>query len=231
MIKAYHFKLLILTSLFLWSSCKKKDKWKQPTSVKFKMDINRTPGLGGNLSFTGGNIKLAYFTFNGNREQGGDIYFNKTYNPLLVIFDPNNVVPEWNFEIPQGSYSQIKISFKTFDEGDQNIIVTGSYKNSTNNVTYPIRFEFSVDEAYEVVSKTSSGSTNIILDKNVASTAEITMDPVYWFQTVTTAMLDTAQVAAVGGAQTILINDTINSNIYEEVKDRVHDDVSRVIFN
>lgn len=225
--------LIIALFVILSSSCKKDKKWKIPTDVKFKMDINRSTGLSGNLIWTSGNIMVANFTFDGKRDQGGDVYFTKTYSTgLNIFFDPNNPVSAWAFEIPQGTYTQINVSYKTFgNPGDDHIIVKGTYTNTINSNVYPVQFEFEAEEFYNIVAKTSSGSTQIVLDKDVASTATIKADPVYWFQTVTTSMMDNATFVTISGNPTILITDAANENIYDAVRDRMDDDVTTVIFN
>jgi len=230
---------LILTAVFLAflftsSSCKKKkekEKWKLPTDVSFKMDINRSAGSGGNLAFTGGTIILGSFTFDGKRSQADDVYFSNTYSGLNIAFDPNNPVVALDFDIPQGTYSKITVSFQTDGKvGDDHIVVTGTYTHSVSGVTSPIRFEFEAEEFYTVISKDASGNSEIILDESVASTATITLDPVYWFQTISTNSLDNATLVSVSGVPTILITDANNEDIFDLVVDRV-DDATDVVFD
>lgn len=229
----FYIKLLIAVGIVFSTFCKKKeDKWKIPTSVKFKMDINRATTLGNNLSFNGGNIVVGEFRFDGKRDQGGDVGFTKTYSGLNIPFTPNNTVSEWNFDIPQGSYSEIKITYNTFgNSGDIQIVVTGNYTNTINSAIYPVIFQIEQNESYSIISNTPSGSSQIVLDKNTEAIASLEMDPVYWFQVVTTTMLDNAILTVMGGNSTILINNVTNSNIYDAVKDRIDDNVTNATFN
>lgn len=231
--RSFPIKLFIAILVIFSASCKKDKKWKIPTDVKFKMDINRSAGVSGNLVWISGNIMIANFTFDGKRDQGEDVFFTKTYSSgLNVFFDPNNPVSTWNFDIPQGTYTQINVSYKTYGSpGDKQIVVEGTYTNTANSNVYPVKFEFEAEEFYNVVAKTSSGSTQIVLNKDVVSTATIKADPVYWFQTVTTNMMDNATFVSVSGNPTILINDATNDNIYDAVRDRMDDDVTTVTFN
>lgn len=229
-----YIKFILIIVIGVSFSCKKKkdDQWKIPTSVRFKMDINRTPCLGGNLVFTGGNLVLEYFTFDGKRNQGGEVYFMKNYEALNVPFDANNTVSEWNFDIPQGSYTQIKISYRTYGKpGDKQIVVLGTYKNTVSNITYPVRFEIDANGVYNVIAKTSAGSTQIVLEKDVEAIATMRMDPVYWFEEVTTAMMDGADLTVIDGKQTILINKSTNPTFHSAIKGRVSHDVTQIIFN
>lgn len=228
-----YIKLLIVLFVTFSISCNKSKKWKIPTDVTFKMDVNRSTALNGNLVWTRGNIMIANFTFDGKRDRGGDVYFTKTYSSgLNVFFDPNNPVSEWDFDIPQGTYTQINVSYRTYgNSGDKHIVVEGSYTNTGNSNVYPVKFEFEAEEFYKIVAKTSSGSTQIVLKKDVASTATIKADPVYWFQTVTTTMMDNATLIIVNGNPTIVISDATNEDIYDAVRDRMDDDVTTVTFN
>lgn len=225
-------KLLIGCTLVFSASCKKpEDQWKIPTSLKFKADINRSSCLGGNLSFDGGNLMISEFTFEGTREQGGPVDFTKTYSGLNVPFC-SNPVSEWSFAVPQGTYSEIKIGYKTFgNSGDNHIVVLGTYKNTLNNNTFPVRFEYQDSEVYSIIGNSSYGGPQIVLNKDLQTNAEIIMNPVYWFQVVTTNLMDTASLTNIGGVQTILINKITNSTIYNTVKDRIDDNVTQVDFN
>lgn len=197
------------------------------------MDINHSAAYGGALAWTSGNIMIANFTFDGKRVRGGDVYFTKTYSQgLNIFFDPNTAVSEWNFDIPQGTYTKINISYKTYgNSGDKHIVVKGTYKNTVNNMIYPVQFEFEAEEYYNIVAKTTSGSTEIVLSKDVSASALIKADPVYWFQTVTTSMMNNATLTTINGNPTILISDATNEDIYDAVRDRMDDDVTTVTFN
>lgn len=216
--------LFFVLSLVFFNSCKKEAKWKLPTEVKFKMDISRNPSVAGNLNFTGGNIMIENFSFDGEREEGDDVYFNNNYpGGLNINFDPNNPVPAWDFDIPQGTYTRIRILFNTYGEaGDDQIVLTGTYYNATDSVTYPLRLEFEADEFFDVVAL-SSGSNIIVLDKDIPKTATIKLDPSYWFQPVTTKEMDNAGLILFNGVETILINDSTNSAIFDLVSDRIEE--------
>ncbi|MFH0896145.1 MAG: hypothetical protein V2A54_17060 [Bacteroidota bacterium] len=211
--------LILLTVIF---SCNK-DKWKEPTTVGFVVDINRTMGQGGKLNFTKGNIVLGNFIFDGDRVQGDDVYFSNNYSSgLNISFDPSNVPSDLNFDIPQGTFTKIDISFTTSSAaGENQIVVEGNYKNSMNNNDYPIRFEFKASQTFSITSQNANGNSEIILKKDVPVTSTIFFDPVYWFQPVSQAMLNNADMFDVGGVQTIVISDICNISIYSIVANRI----------
>lgn len=214
------------------SSCKKRKKWKQPTDVQIKMDINRSSMLGGNLAFNGGYAKIESLTFNGDRQESDDVTFTKTYSGgLQVPFDANNSVSEWDFDIPQGTYNNITISFHTYGEaGDDHIVLTGTYKNSIDLNTYPVRLEIKVEEFYNTLAKSSSGNNQIILDKNIQKEGLIKLNPVYWFQLVSVNDMDNATLINVNSVPTILINDSDNTDIFDLLSDRI-DDATEITFD
>ncbi len=212
--------VFILLNFFLLSC--KKNEFKKPTSVSFKMDINRNVNNQGNLSFNSGYIFLADFSVSGERQEGEPISFNKSFpQGLKVEFDEINIVPELNFDIPQGSYYSLVIAFNTFDDnGDNTIVVNGTYTN-ISGVTYPLRFEFLSSEYFSIVGEDDEGAATIILEKDVPATSLIKFDPIYWFGLVSSSMFDNASLTNINGQMTILVNEDNNSNIYDIVVDRI----------
>lgn len=222
--------IVMLFSLSLLLNSCQKNKWKEPTEVSFKMDLNSNAGMNGKLKFTGGIIVLREFSFEGEREQGDDVYFEKSFTGgLTLAFSPNSGIPELNFDIPQGNYSKIKVEFEAEGNTDNSIVVEGNY-TTTGGVTYPLRFETEAVELYSIIGKHTSGSNEIVLVKDTPATALIKLDPVHWFGTVSTTMLDNADLIDVNGIMTILINDANNGNILDIVLDRI-DEASEVVFN
>lgn len=225
-----HWMIVLLFSTSLLISACQKDKWKQPTQVSFKMDVNSEPGMNGQLTFTGGKIVLREFSFEGERVQGDDVYFEKSFpGGLIITFNPNSGIPELSFDIPQGNYTKIRVEFEAEGNTDNSIFVEGSY-TTTGGTTYPLRLETEAVELYSIIAKHSSGSNEIVLVKDTPANALIKLDPVHWFGTVSTTLLDNADLINVNGIMTILINDANNGNILDIVLDRV-DEASEVVFD
>lgn len=229
-------KLFLYSLLFVLlanlSACKKEKKWKLPADVQMKMDIHRTAMLGGNLAFTGGYVKIENFTFTGDRQEAEDVSFTKNYpGGLHINFDPVNPVSQWNFEIPQGTYNKITISFDTYGEaGDDHLVLNGTYKNSMDLNTYPVRVEIEAEEFYSVMAKSASGGNQVILDKNIKKNGTIKLNPVYWFQLVSVNDMDNATLVNVNSVPTILISDSDNTDIFDLVSDRI-DDATEITFD
>ncbi|MCP4442122.1 MAG: hypothetical protein GY810_24695 [Aureispira sp.] len=226
----------IYTTLFLAyivfsiSSCKEKDEWKLPSDVQFSMDIKKESPNNNKLTFSGGHIVLSSFAIEGTRTQGENVNFDRPYpNGTKVSFDANSYIEDLGFDIPQGTYDYLKIRFSTHEEvGSNNIVLNGSYKSG--NTTVPIQLEIASKEHFEINAVDNIGkSPKVVLSHNSLSQAQITLDPTYWFQTVSNSMLDVADKTIVGSNQTILINMTNNSTIYYKIIDRIDEEMEAVL--
>ena len=216
-----YLRLLVVASIILFgTSCSKDDKWTLPTDVSFKMDVNRSSLHSGQLNFTGGTFNLTEFEIEGVRTQSDDIYFQRSFGGGTTISLNNNVIPSLDFDIPQGTYTKIEMAFEAEANGDKSITIQGFYTNSSST-TYPLLLEIEEIELYSVIAKNSLGNSQIILSEDIASQVRIEIDPVYWFQSVSTTMLDNATLVNVGGNPTILINDSYNGDILDIVDDQI----------
>ena len=221
--------MLMLVGMF--SSCQDEEELKIPTDVGFKVDINRSASTNGRLNFTHGHINLASFAFDGRREQGGDVYFEKQYDQgLLISFDPGKTVEALKFQIPQGNYTRIEVELESYDDlHDDGLVLIGTYLNA-NGIQYPVRFELGSSLAFEIKSRDGSGNNQIILKAGTPASAVVKLDPIKWFETVPASYLDNAVLVVEegesegeveAGASYILINEGINENIYEIVLSRI----------
>lgn len=203
----------------------KKSELKKPTEVVFMVDINKEATMNGNLFFTDGEIVIRSLAFDGVRIKGDDVYFEKEFEGGLVA--PFSSVSENNllkFDIPQGSYTSIRIDFESEQSDFQKIKINGSYKNSSN-VIVPITVEVEIIEFYDKIAKNAQGTTTIDLVAGSPSKAIIRLNPVFWFSTVASTQLDNADVTVINGVATILINSTVNSDLYDLLDDKVGSDI------
>jgi len=220
---------IIIICCFALISCKR-DKWNEPAAVSFVVDINRSPGLSDKLVFSSGKIVFENFSFEGERVQGDDVYFSNSYpSGLSVTFDANNTIGDLDFDIPQGTFTRIQISFSTYGtSSDNHIEMTGVYSTG-RGTTFPLKFEYNAKESFSVMAQNTSGSNEIVLNKDTPVKPKIVFDPIYWFQPVSLNLLNNAEVVDINGTSTILINSTTNIDIYNIVVNRVGDGV-KIIF-
>lgn len=215
--------ILLFLALLYFPSCKK-NQLKKPTDVSFKADINRASNSSGSLIFTGGNINIAEFDIEGKRQQGDDISFSKEFeNGLLINFDPNNSIPEIDFDIPQGIYESLEISFKTFEnESDITITCLGEYTKNSGTII-PLQFEFMSSEYFSISAEDDNGSANVTLDKDTPAIGLIIFDPIYWFEIIPPSSLENASLTELNGIETLLINESANENLYELIVSRIEE--------
>jgi len=220
------FHLAILTCLtFTLIGCGR--KWKQPSDVKFNSDIEVSSGLGGKLLFSSGFITIKDFRFDGDRERGDDVRFDYEYSSgLNVPLDLSATVSELEFNIPQGVYKRVDIDFSVNDS--LGIAVNGVYEYSGGG-TIPFKFQFSDSQNFEIRAENDNGG-DIVLDKDVASRVKILLDPAYWFELISIVDLDAASTVSILGISTLLISEDVNSDIYDDVTDRV-DESNLIVFN
>lgn len=214
-----------LFTVFLVSGCRK-SALKEPTDVVFTVDINKEAMLNNNLQFTDGQILIRSLTFDGIRIKGDDVYFEQEFEGGLVTpFSVTNLNPKLKFDIPQGSYSSIRIDFESEKSDFEKISVNGSYNNSSNEVL-PVRVEIERIEFYDKIAKNKEGSTNIDLVAGTTSKVVIQLNPVFWFSTISINQLDNAFVTDINGVNTILISQDVNEDIYDVIEDKVGSDIN-----
>lgn len=235
--KAITYIFSLLAGILL--SCQETEEFKIPSDVGFRMDINRETNPEGRLSFTDGYITLASFSFEGKREQGGDVFFTKEYERgLQVDFDASKSVDALAFQVPQGNYIRIEVEMETYDDTSHSgLVVSGSYLHS-NGTSYPLRLELNSSVDVEIEAKDKSGSSQIVLQQNSPATAKIKLDPVKWFEAVALSHLDNAVLTEEGeseeetepGSSYILINEEVNESIYEIIITRIEQS-AEIIFD
>ncbi len=208
---------------FLMFSCNK-DELKKPTKVTFKMDINRNPSTQGHLIFTDGNILIEDFSINGERKEGEPISFKRTFpQGLNINFDQNNNINDLIFDIPQGDYYSLIVTFSTkYNNGNSNITVKGTYTNSSG-ITIPLLYEFKDEDNISIIGEDDEGNATIVINKDVPVNTFIQFDPVYWFATISNNLFDNAVLTDLNGTQTIVVNSTTNEQIYDIVVNRMEE--------
>lgn len=220
-------------------SCQDSEEFKLPTKVGFQMDIDRNTGLNGRLNFTHGQILLASFSFDGRREEGGDVFFTKSYEEgLLINFDPDNSEGALTFQIPQGNYTRIELELETSDDTDApGLVVDGWYLHSSG-IRYPVRFELESSIEFEIKAKEHSGSHQIVLIHSKPANPLIKLKPLIWFEAVPASLLEKAVSTVEEGesdeeveeaGSLILINEETNEEIYEIIITRIEQS-TEVIF-
>lgn len=217
-------------SVLLIVGCKK-NELKKPTDVSFNIDINRNESTDGKLVFTSGTINLSSFNVNGVRQEGDPIAFSNSFpQGLIVNFNSTGTISELDYDIPQGVYTSLEVSFETHEgPGGVTIVVNGIYSNN-GGTDIPVMFEFLSSESFEIESEDGVNSGLVVLDKDTPANAIIQLDPIHWFDILSNNQMENATLTNVGGTMTLLINEENNENLYDLLADRV-DESAESIFN
>jgi hypothetical protein len=209
-------------------SCKKSEL-KNPTEILFAVGINAEPAINGNLNFTDGQIILRSLTFDGIRIKGDDVYFEKEFEGgLNTSLSNTNTNSQLIFQIPQGSYTSIRIDFESEQSGSEKISINGSYKKSNGDI-YPITVEVERIEFYDKIVKNAQGDTNIDLIAGNSKTAIIQLNPTFWFSNISSNQLDNANLTTIGGVTKILINPETNEDLYDSIEDKINSNIEITI--
>lgn len=233
------FIFLLITIIFI--SCKKEEKWKLPVELNTQVNIRNTISQSNNIVFSNGSICLTEFQFDGDREQAEDMFFIKPLSGGLCIPFSSSNISDLKFDIPQGTYDKILISLRTKADSinkssNRSISINGTYTDNEGE-KYLVKFEMTSLEYFQIYAQNITGGTQIVFDKDIPMTAYITFDPVYWFQTISSTMLDDIihEVEDDGEdkedeTDEILINNETNTALYDIIVNRIGKDLQIVIY-
>lgn len=228
-------KFLFLGLLLAIAACSAdSESLKLPTGLNFVFDIKRDAALGGKLNFYDGFVNIGRFTFDGDRVQGGDNFFDRNYpNGLQLAFNPNDFSFDLNFDVPQGTYSRIEVDLELLDnpmvDDEITIQLEGVFTNSDGD-QIPFILQIEEFEAISLNATDELGNPQIVLLSDQSSTGIIRFNPAHWFAAVELDDLEEADLETIDGVETLLINDDHNEEILEEVEDRIDELLDLIIY-
>jgi hypothetical protein len=207
---------IVLASLFLllFLSCEQDLVFEGDGTVRFQFEINKGDGVvnktdAGRLSFDSGFIVIREIVFDGDRQGASSVSI--THGQVSTIdFATGVASPPVNVEIPAGQYRSVNLGIEIQDENDEpTIVIIGEYTR-TDGTMAPIRFEFVSGEVFEAEAESAT------VPSNVQAIAQITFDPIAWFERVSANQLDNANTDSNG---VIVISENKNEAIFDIVAD------------
>jgi hypothetical protein len=212
-------------------ACSKVNQWKQPTEVCFSISLAEETIMDGALSFKKGQITVESFKFDGKREEGGDVYFTKHYTEELNTFFGATKVSDLEFDVPQGMYTGIKLEITSAVKNKKpNLVINGFFKSKTGK-SYPVCFEMAKMETFSIVGEDLvENDAQVDLFQVAKTKATILLNPTKWFSSLTREALEQAEKISVEGIHTILINHTMNGQLYNDVVASLEMDTAKAIF-
>lgn len=204
---------------FALLSCGK--KWKETTTGTFSFSINTNATSSGNVKFVGGRIRLAEVHFQGTRKKGDDVEFTNAPSSI-VDFTNGTVNPPIVYDIPQGTYDNMKVDIRleSQDLANPSIFLEGIFVNGPNDST-PVYFSYIPSQIYSLQARSSSGGNEIVLVEDVPASFDIFFDPAYWFDAIPPGQFVSASHQNVNGVPSIVIDANSNGNLYQQVLDRI----------
>lgn len=210
--------LILLMSAVVFFSCGK--KWKQTTEVAFQFKMSSVPP-NPYLSFQSGTIVFNEFYFEGERKQGKGVSFHSARpEGWTVDYASGLTTPPVQFDIPQGTYTEIELEIENESYSGATIEIHGTYTNPLSQ-QIPVVFQYFEDDVFYFRAEADNGQSEIVLIEDQPAEAEVVFNVSFWFSTVTSNMLGQAQTTIIGGQEVILIDDSQNSDIYDLVVSRM----------
>jgi hypothetical protein len=212
-------------------ACSKVNQWKQPTEVSFNINVAEETIMDGALSFKEGYLTVESFKFDGKRAQGADVYFTKHYTEELKTLFGATDVSDLEFDVPQGMYTGINLEIISAVKNKKpNLVVNGFFKSETGQ-SYPVRFELNKVENFSVVGEDLlENDAEVDLVQAIRTKASILLNPAKWFSVLAKGALEQAERVSVEGINTILINNAVNGQLYEEIVASLEMDTAKAIF-
>lgn len=219
----------LLTTIFIGSCLD--DELKEPVLVNFEflMDIDIENGK--YLKFDQGELMLNALEFDGVREAGEDFYFLSTFEEeLKVDFFEKTINQQVSFDIPQGIYERIKLRIGNDEMTTGPNLIFGGIYSSLKDGDIPVRIEFSNIDPIEMVAENISSDPDIVLNKEIPTTVEISFDPDFLLQMANSRQLESADISVIDGEPMIIISNDSNSVIFNIIVNRLERS-AKAVFN
>jgi hypothetical protein len=202
-------------------SCKKAEL-KKPTEVNFTFDLNKNFTPASTIKMISGDINFIDFSITGDRVEGQDISFSRSFQSGLYIdLNGSGEIAEMDFDIPQGEYTDLNVSFNiASDQNNLALSLDGTYK-ITQGPVVALRFEYDGGNSFSISGEGNTAGQSIIMDADLGKKGRIKFDPIYWFGSLTANQMDNATIIPMQGQDMILLSSTSNVSLYEIVLNRI----------
>lgn len=214
------FSCCLLITILSMIGCDKEDAFKNPTSVAFNLGMDYQ-GVGGSdeLTFSDGYIVLRSFSVIGRRVNAEGFEFTREFSAGLKIpFNNSLTLEDLNFDLPQGDYEALTIRFETLGSNAVNLFLDGEYVyNNPLKTPSTVHLKWNAAQQFEVNMTDLAGNTAFSLTENKLEQPNIIFDVKSWFTNTTEMMLENASFVTNNGKQTMTIDNSTNTNLFNEV--------------
>lgn len=217
---------LMLFVAAMLTGCGKKWKKATPVAMDFQtVGFDQAGAVVEGLDFTTGHAKVTNMQVLGARKQSDDIDLEQS-NSANINFNAENGTNAFNFDIPQGTYTDLNLLMTVGNNNnDPSIMLDGTYTDPNGDVVV-VQFDLRLQDVIRVQVKDSDNSNEVVLVADEKKTLNITLDFNYWFSSITPLMWYEADHVGVSSNSPIKIDENNNQSIYEVVKDRIPEGIT-----
>jgi hypothetical protein len=221
---------ILFAFLFLAISCQK-DELTLPTKVLFKFGMlssfhddeigNKNIVYSPQFIIDKGHFVFENIEFDGRRDEGKDVFFISNFPAAVeAVLENQETNFEVKFDIPQGVYNKIDISFYIDNSQQIPIILEGKFK--TGVIEKNIRFEYNHSEKISVrASNKQNPQNSIVLRKDESAIAFVIVDTEFLFRFISISAIMNAESFMINNNEVILINNQYNSELFNQIAGRI----------
>ncbi len=212
--------ILIAATIPFMSGCGK--KWKKTSEAFFDVQLNKPTQDEAFIEITGGTLLVKKFMFEGTRKQGDDVVFEDDFEGEggAINIALGTMVPVLNYDIPQGTYTEIKSKFE-FGPKDANstMQVDGIYHDNESGLSQSFTVLLNDDFESTITAQNSEGGNEIVIIAENVTGAKINLDMEEWFAVVPEELIKEAVADA--NKSVLIISKTENEAIYALIANRI----------
>jgi len=219
--------IVILFILFVFVGCEKED-FTQPVNVDFSFGLTDTDislkhlKSGRGLSMQQGFWFLESIDFEGSREQGGDYFFSyQPSTPQEIAFYQDEWMAQLSFDIPQGIYQRVKLTFHLIANVDHPAFRLNGQFDSQAFSAERFMFDYDVQETISLVAQNAQGGKEIVFQQGKPVEAKVSINTHRMFDLVPPGLLRNAIRSEYQGRSTIQVSRKMNPEIFQLMATRV----------
>ncbi len=242
--------LLLMQSLL--QSCEK-DELTEPATVECQFTTSTETAMDGLLSIERFDLNLSKLDISGRRTNENDMFFSRDFDGETGHFQFSDIgVKSTTLQIPQGVYetlvfylSIVEEEFEFEHDADDDdetadlaeyiqkakpgILVVASY--SSGDKELPVIISMNDDVRRLALDARQDGTSTVVLKKETPSVATISIDPAYWFTSITPAMIESATTFPLDNEEAVFISSEYNGPIYNQIVGRIQGSMTLNIEN
>lgn len=214
-----HIFILAMVLVTFIACNKNADKWDetQKAQVKYGISSNEITIAGKSFVMDTIQLELTDLKLTGERLQSDPISLTQTKNITTdFINNSGNEV----LEIPCGTYTTMQLNTSLKVNGSPSLRITGTYFFPNNN-TYEIQISLDIATNYKISLSDIDGSSTVLIDNDTQKKIQFLLDTDVLFSEVNPGLWNAAAVTSQNGAQTVVVNEINNANVYNALNAKI----------